>query len=66
MWSDRVSNPGPLTHESDALLTVLHGPASGTDCSTWPGLWALGEEKHLLLWSINITLRVDLINKGGI
>ena len=23
-----VSNPGPLTYESDALLTALHGPAS--------------------------------------
>ena len=23
MWSDRVSNPGPLAHESDALPTAL-------------------------------------------
>ena len=28
MWPDRVSNPGPLTYESDALPTALHGPAS--------------------------------------
>ena len=27
MWPDRVSNPGPLTYESDALTTVLRGPA---------------------------------------
>ena len=28
MWPDRVSNPGPLAHESDALPTALRGPAS--------------------------------------
>ena len=27
MWSDRVSNPGPLTCESGALPTALRGPA---------------------------------------
>ena len=27
MWPDRVSNPGPLTHESGALQTALRGPA---------------------------------------
>ena len=27
MWPDRVSNPGPLAHESDALPTVVRGPA---------------------------------------
>ena len=27
MWSDRVSNPGPLTYESGALPTALRGPA---------------------------------------
>ena len=27
MWPDQVSNPGPLTYESGALLTVLRGPA---------------------------------------
>ena len=27
MWPDRVSNPGPLTYESGALPTALHGPA---------------------------------------
>ena len=30
MWPDRVLNPGPLTFESGALPTALHGPA---DCS---------------------------------
>ena len=28
MWPDRVSNPGPLAPESDALPTVLRGPAN--------------------------------------
>ena len=28
MWPDRVSNPGPLIYESDALPTALRGPAS--------------------------------------
>ena len=27
MWPDRVSNPGPLNYESDALPTALRGPA---------------------------------------
>ena len=27
MLPDRVSNPGPLTYESDALLIALRGPA---------------------------------------
>ena len=26
MLPDRVSNPGPLTYESDALLIALRGP----------------------------------------
>ena len=30
MWTDRVSNPGPLTYESGAILTALHGPAVET------------------------------------
>ena len=30
MWPDRVSNPGPLTYESGALLTALRSPAP--DC----------------------------------
>ena len=32
MWSDRVSNPGPLTYESGALPTALRGPALRKDC----------------------------------
>ena len=27
MWPDLVSNPGPLTYESDALPTALRGLA---------------------------------------
>ena len=37
MLPDRVSNPGPLTHESGALPIALRGPALGCptylDCS---------------------------------
>ena len=29
MLPDRVSNPGPLTYESDALPIALRGPAEG-------------------------------------
>ena len=29
MLPDRVSNPGPLTYESGALLIALRGPALG-------------------------------------
>ena len=31
MWPDRVSNPGPLTYESGALLTALRSPACKLD-----------------------------------
>ena len=27
MWPDRVSNPGPLTYESGALMSALRGLA---------------------------------------
>ena len=30
MLPDRVSNPGPLTYESGALLIALCGPATDT------------------------------------
>ena len=30
MCPDRVSNPGPLTYESGALLIALRGPATST------------------------------------
>ena len=30
MWPDQVSNPGPLAHESDMLLTVLRSPTTYT------------------------------------
>ena len=31
MLPDRVSNPGPLTYESDALPIALRGPATWKD-----------------------------------
>ena len=37
MWSDRVSNSGPLTYKSGALPTALRGPASGR--------WDAGNER---------------------
>ena len=30
MWPHRLLNPGPLTYESGALPTALHGPAYNT------------------------------------
>ena len=30
MWPDWVSNPGPLTYKSGALLIALRGPALGS------------------------------------
>ena len=30
MWSDQVSNPGPLTYESGSLPTALRGLANGS------------------------------------
>ena len=32
MLPDRVSNPGPLTYESDALPIALRGPARTGHC----------------------------------
>ena len=34
MWTDRVSNPGPLTYESGALPIALCGPAHVCVCSS--------------------------------
>ena len=38
MLPDRVSNPGPLTYESGALPTALHGPAGLFDNIKFPHL----------------------------
>ena len=42
MWSDWVSNPGPLALESDARLTALHGPAGQKGTRTVMKLTGLG------------------------
>ena len=34
MWTDRVSNPGPLALDSDALRTALRGPANRNSADT--------------------------------
>ena len=40
MWPDQVSNPGPLTYESGALLTALRGPArESKSCIVGKGVW---------------------------
>ena len=36
MLPDRVSNPGPLTYESDALPIALRGPADRSDIIPHP------------------------------
>ena len=41
MLPDRVSNPGPLTYESDTLPIALRGPALDL-------LGCLGRVKHVL------------------
>ena len=41
MWPDWVSNPGPLTYESGALPTALHGPAPMGGGSTMGGKLAI-------------------------
>ena len=35
MLPDRVSNPGPLTYESDALPIALRGPAERSVIDYW-------------------------------
>ena len=45
MWPDRVSNPGPLTYESDALPTALRGPAKNIK----------GKEEQTILTNNEIT-----------
>ena len=39
MWPDWVSNPGPLTYESGALPTALHGPAPMGGEALWVENW---------------------------
>ena len=46
MWSDRVSNSGPLTYESGAVPTALWGRA-------WKGMRTVWNNSQCLLWSLN-------------
>ena len=61
MWPDRVSNPGPLTHESGSLPTALRGPAEACVISvnysfchpSGPAVcmtWGLGEKREAAGW----------------
>ena len=45
MLPDQVSNPGPLTYESGALLTALRGPAKSLKCWSAP----TGVKVHALI-----------------
>ena len=80
MWPDRVSNPGPPTNESGALLTALRGPADDNErlCSMEPknqrenspssyvstGPAATGRQNNVFLTSI-MTSRRRHVTDGG-
>ena len=51
MWLDRVSNPGPLTYESGALPTALHGPAGQKEAPP-------GQRKEIELYIYYIPISV--------
>ena len=57
MWPDRVTNPGPLAHESDALPTALRGPASA------PGSCGLVQ---VVLQVLNILYRRQIESNIGL
>ena len=48
MWPDRVSNPGPLTYESGALLNA-----------TWPGIGY--QEPRSVYWTKKVLLCTHLV-----
>ena len=50
MWSDRVSNPGSLALDSDALPIALRGPASGTEPILRIPIW------HRALWRFGFAI----------
>ena len=50
MWPDRLSNPGPLTYESGALPTALHGPATKGNNSRRDFLFASLDDIILPKW----------------
>ena len=56
MLPDRVSNPGPLTYESGALLIALRGPAPKLKCAN----------KSFSLSRTNLTLRILSVLQYGV
>ena len=54
MLPDRVSNPGPLTYESDALPIALRGPAG---LVRFFNLSAFSAGPLILFWSNSIIFR---------
>ena len=63
MWPDRISNPGPLTYESGALLTALCGLAAKYEifhakvCDIWQG--SLRKSTHLCLRTVWFSRSAD-------
>ena len=57
MLPDQVSNPGPLTYESDALPTALRGPAFFRWKIRIIGIPEISMENILNLNSLGFSLR---------
>ena len=51
MWPDQVSNPGPLTYESGALLIALRGPAE----------WQIEQATKQTILLFNVGILCDVI-----
>ena len=59
MWPDRVSNPGPLTYESGALLTALRSPAAFYETENYKHIyfyWFIPLVTHLQKLKMRLTL----------
>ena len=50
MLPDRVSNPGPLTYESGALLIALRGPAAGEVNDNTQCMYPLTVKANAIAW----------------
>ena len=56
MWPDQVSNPGPLTYESGALPTALHGPASRYGSQIRVGMICLKALSSISQWTVLVCI----------
>ena len=57
MRPDQVSNPGPLTYQSGALLTVLRGPAEKYQTED---KWIMPETRFTEFPALSVDLRVGI------